>query len=155
MDSGAAGIMFPYVSSPEAAHAAVQAMKYPPVGSRGVAGIIRATDYGQTWNSYFQTANEQTLVVVQIETQQAVDAAEKIAAIEGVDVLFVGPLDLSVNLGCPGDFTPAPFVEALQRVVAAAIRRQGRRHPLTSSTSRPARTTRLPFPSPGLRLPAR
>ena len=119
MDSGAAGIMFPYVSTPEDAMRAVQYMKYPPLGTRGVAGIIRATDYGRNWKDYFSTSNQRSLVIVQIETAEAVEVAESIAAVEGVDVLFVGPLDLSVNLGCPGDFTQPHFVEALKRVIAA------------------------------------
>ncbi len=110
MDSGAAGIMFPYVSTPEDAARAVQTMKYPPLGTRGVAGIIRATNFGRDWTDYFQTTNQRSLVVVQIETSQGVEAAEDIAAVEGIDVLFVGPLDLSVNLGCPGDFTKPHFL---------------------------------------------
>ncbi len=109
----------PFVGSAEEARRAVQFMKYPPQGTRGVAGIIRATNYGSDWNEYFHQANRQSLVVVQIETPQAVDAAESIAAVEGVDVLFVGPLDLSVNLGCPGDFSPPHFVDHLRRVVEA------------------------------------
>lgn len=119
MDSGAAGIMFPYVSSVEEARQAVDCMKYPPLGSRGVAGAIRATNFGREWKQYFEGANSNSLVVVQIETPEAVEAAADIAAIDGVDVLFVGPLDLSVNLGCPGDFSPPHFVKALQTVVAA------------------------------------
>ncbi len=119
MDSGAAGIMFPFISTPAAAASTVQMMKYPPQGARGVAGVIRATDYGRQWKQYFTEANQNSLVVVQIETMQAVDASEEIAAIPGVDVLFVGPLDLSVNLGCPGDFTPPHFVAALEKVIAA------------------------------------
>ena len=119
LDSGAAGIMFPYVSSIDEARKAVSSMKYPPVGERGVAGAIRATDYGRSWPEYFAEANENTLVVVQIETPEAVAAAPEIAALDGVDVLFVGPLDLSVNLGCPGDFSPPEFVDALHKVVAA------------------------------------
>lgn len=117
LDSGAAGIMFPYISSPQQAAAAVEACKYPPQGLRGVAGIIRATDFGRQWATYFQEANQQTLVVVQIETPEAVRAAAEIAAVPGVDVLFVGPLDLSVNLNCPGDFTTPEFVAALRHVV--------------------------------------
>lgn len=117
MDSGAAGIMFPYVSTVEDARRAVDAMKYPPMGSRGVAGAIRATSYGRDWKQYFSTANLNSCVVLQIETPEAVDASDDIAAIDGVDVLFVGPLDLSVNLGCPGDFSQPHFVEALQKVV--------------------------------------
>ena len=122
MDSGAAGIMFPYVSTPEDAARAVQTMKYPPLGTRGVAGIIRATNFGRDWTDYFQTTNQRSLVVVQIETSQGVEAAEDIAAIEGIDVLFVGPLDLSVNLGCPGDFTKPHFLAALKQVVVACER---------------------------------
>ncbi len=122
MDSGAAGIMFPYVSTPEDAMRAVQTMKYPPIGTRGVAGIIRATDYGRDWKDYFASSNQRSLVVVQIETAEAVEAAESMAAVEGVDVLFVGPMDLSVNLGCTGDFTQPHFVEALKRVIAACKR---------------------------------
>ncbi len=119
MDSGAAGIMFPFVSTPQEAQRAVECMKYPPVGARGVAGIIRATDYGRNWKNYFAEANAHSLVVVQIETAAAVEAAESIAAVEGVDVLFVGPLDLSVALGCPGDFTQPHFIAALEKVIAA------------------------------------
>ncbi|MCA9063640.1 MAG: hypothetical protein KDA96_11290 [Planctomycetaceae bacterium] len=119
MDSGAAGIMFPYVGSPEEAEWAVECIKYPPDGSRGVAGIIRATDYGRNWADYFQTANQNSLVVCQIETPEAVALADEIAAVDGVDVLFVGPLDLSVNLGTPGDFTTDAFVECLETVIEA------------------------------------
>jgi 2-keto-3-deoxy-L-rhamnonate aldolase RhmA len=120
MDSGAAGIMFPFVSTAEEARRAVRCMKYPPQGTRGVAGIIRATDYGRDWKNYFAEANARGLVVVQIETAAAVEAAADIAAVDGVDVLFVGPLDLSVSLGCPGDFSPPHFVSALEQVISAA-----------------------------------
>lgn len=118
MDSGAAGIMFPFVNSAEEARRAVDCMKYPPMGKRGVAGIIRATNYGADWKSYFEEANANSLVVVQIETCEAVEKSAEIAAVDGVDVLFVGPLDLSVNLGCPNDFTTEPFVAALKHVIA-------------------------------------
>ena len=118
MDSGAAGIMFPYVSSVEEAEKAVQAVKYPPRGTRGVAGIIRATNYGQDWQDYFEQANDRSLVVVQIETPEGVAQAERIAAVDGVDALFVGPLDLSVNMGTPADYSEPEFSSALRHVVA-------------------------------------
>lgn len=117
MDSGAAGIMFPFVNSAQEAQRAVDCMKYPPIGKRGVAGIIRATNYGTDWKQYFEEANANSLVVVQIETPEAVEASAEIAAVDGVDVLFVGPLDLSVNLGCPNDFTTEPFLAALKHVI--------------------------------------
>lgn len=133
MDSGAAGIMFPYVSSAADAARAVDFMKYPPDGNRGVAGIIRATDFGRNWAKYFAEANSRSLVIVQIETPEAVDAADEIAAVPGVDVLFVGPLDLSVNLGAPNNFTTPRFNECLSRVAAAC-----RRHDKTAGIlSRP------------------
>ncbi len=125
LDSGAAGVMFPFVSTAEQARAAVEVAKYPPLGRRGVAGIIRATEYGEGWHEYQQQANAKSLVIVQIETPEAVDAADEIASVEGVDVLFVGPLDLSGNMGCPGDYSPPNFVAALQHVIDAC-RRNGK-----------------------------
>lgn len=119
MDSGAAGVMFPYVANAQEAARCVQMMKYPPMGTRGVAQIIRATDYGRDWQKYQAEANAESLVVVQIETPEAADQAESMAAVPGVDVLFVGPMDLSVNLGHPGDFTPPGFIRHLKNVVRA------------------------------------
>jgi len=125
MDSGAAGVMFPYVANADEAAQAVQTMKYPPMGSRGVAQVIRATEYGRHWQSYLAEANAKSLVVVQIETPEAADQADAIAAVEGVDVLFVGPMDLSVNSGHPGDFTQPGFIDLLKHVVSAC-QRQGK-----------------------------
>lgn len=119
MDSGAAGIMFPFVSTAAEAQRAVDCMKYPPLGSRGVAGAIRASAFGRDWDQYFSEANDNSLVIVQIETPEAVAASAEIAAVDGVDVLFVGPLDLSVNLGCPSDFSQPDFVASLGKVVQA------------------------------------
>lgn len=122
MDSGAAGVMFPYVPDAAEAQRAVACLKYPPVGTRGVAQVIRATDYGRNWKSYLSTANDQSLAVIQVETPEAVAQADPMAAVDGVDVLFVGPMDLSVNMGHPGDFTPAGFISALKDVVSACER---------------------------------
>ena len=122
MDSGAAGVMFPFVANAEEAARCVQMMKYPPTGTRGVAQIIRATSYGRNWQGYQAEANEQSLVIVQIETPDAADNAEAIAAVPGVDALFVGPMDLSVNLGHAGDFTPPTFIQYLKNVVQACER---------------------------------
>lgn len=119
MDSGAAGVMFPYVPDTTEAARAVSIMKYPPTGIRGVAQVIRATDYGRNWNGYLNEANERSLVVVQIETPEAAEQAESMAAVPGVDVLFVGPMDLSVNLGHPGDFSQPGFLQHLKNIVAA------------------------------------
>lgn len=119
LDLGAAGVMVPYVSSAAEAEKAVAFTRYPPRGVRGVAGSTVATGFGLQMDPYHRDAENETLVVVQIETEQAVENAEQIAATDGVDVLFVGPLDLSYNLGCPKDFNHPKQVAALQRVVAA------------------------------------
>lgn len=119
MDSGAAGVMFPYVADAVEAAKAVSTMKYPPTGARGVAQVIRATEYGRNWRAYLNEANQKSLVVVQIETPEAADQAEAMAAVSGVDVLFVGPMDLSVNLGHPGDFSQPGFLQHLNNVVSA------------------------------------
>ena len=95
LDLGAAGIMIPYVQNKEEAEYAAASMQYSPAGLRGVASSPRATDYAQTFQDYYAKANENLLTVVQIETGEAVKNAADIASEPGVDVLFVGPLDLS------------------------------------------------------------
>ncbi|MCW3094418.1 MAG: 4-hydroxy-2-oxovalerate aldolase [Chthonomonadaceae bacterium] len=120
LDLGPSGIMVPYVNTPEEARRAVAAMRYPPQGVRGAARFTRAAGFGQELDQYFAEANANLLTIVQIETPQAVAQVEEIAAIDGVDVLFVGPLDLSVSLGIPQQFTHPDFRAALQRVSEAA-----------------------------------
>ena len=103
LDAGVKGVMIPAVNSAEEAKAAVAACRYPPEGIRGVAPVIvRAADYGANWRDYARSANASLLVICQIESGPAVAAVERIAAVEGVDLLFVGPFDLSANLGFLG-----------------------------------------------------
>lgn len=125
LDLGASGIMVPYVSTPDEARSVVAAMQYPPLGARGVASINRACGFGQDFDEYFRQANDELLVIVQIETGEAVKNVDAIAAVDRVDVLFVGPLDLSVSLGVPRQFDHPDFREAVTRVVAAS-RRHGK-----------------------------
>jgi 2-keto-3-deoxy-L-rhamnonate aldolase RhmA len=122
LDLGAAGIVVPWVNTPEEAALAVRGVRYPPEGIRGVARANRATGFGTEFDQYFRAANEGLLTVVQIETEQAVESAERIAAVEGVDVLFVGPMDLSVSMGIPNRPEEPRFVRALERVVEACRR---------------------------------
>ena len=110
------------VSSPSEAEEAVAFMCYPPQGLRGVALFHRAAGFGQHFDEHFKESNEQLVTVVQIETPMAVNQIDAIAAVQGVDVLFVGPLDLSVNLGIPKQFDHPEFIEALHTVVNAAKR---------------------------------
>ncbi len=120
LDQGAAGVMVPWVNTPEEAAAAAASMRYPPAGVRGAATLNRATAFGAEAENYLRDANDNLLTVVQIETREAVRNAAAIAAVEGVDVLFVGPFDLSISMGMRGQYQNPEFVAALEQVVSAA-----------------------------------
>jgi len=120
LDAGAAGIMVPYVSTPGEARAAVNAMRYPPRGTRGVAKLTRPSVFGANFDAYFENAHEWLVTLTQIETVEALANAEAIAAIDGVDVLFVGPMDLTTSMGIPGRYDDPRFHEALRTVAEAA-----------------------------------
>ncbi|MFL6132818.1 MAG: HpcH/HpaI aldolase family protein [Nocardioidaceae bacterium] len=123
LDCGAAGIMLPRLNSAAEVSAALAHLRYPPAGDRGVATYNRACQFGLD-PAALDRANQETLCVVQIESAAAVAAADDIAAIDGVDVLFVGPRDLSHDLGVPGDITAPAYIEAIDAVLAAARHHQ-------------------------------
>jgi 4-hydroxy-2-oxoheptanedioate aldolase len=120
LDAGARGVMVPYVSTPAEAEAAVAAMRYPPRGIRGVAKLTRSTGFGLTFDEYFAHAHEWLVTALQIETAQAVTNAPAIAKIDGVDVLFVGPMDLTTSLGISGQYEHPKAIEAFKAVAGAA-----------------------------------
>lgn len=101
LDAGAQTLLVPHVSSVADARAAVAAMHYPPDGIRGVAGVTRASRFGRV-QDYIGRAATELCLLVQIETRAALDALEDIAAVDGVDGLFIGPADLAASLGHPG-----------------------------------------------------
>jgi 4-hydroxy-2-oxoheptanedioate aldolase len=113
LDLGAAGIMVPRVDSVEQAQQSVACLHYPPTGVRGITQMNRACEFGKTFNDYFKIAGQQLLGIVQIESTTAVRNVEDIAAVEGVDVLFVGPTDLSHSMGIIGQVEDPQFVDAL------------------------------------------
>lgn len=122
LDLGPAGLMVPNVETPEQALQALHAIRIPPRGARGVATSTRNVGYGFHYERYVREANDNLLTVVQIESRTGLDNVEAIAAIDGVDVLFVGPTDLSIDLGLSSEPTDASFRAALTQVVAAAQR---------------------------------
>jgi 4-hydroxy-2-oxoheptanedioate aldolase len=122
LDGGAAGVMLPRMDSARQVSEALTHLWFPPRGDRGVATYNRACRFGLDPGA-LDRADEEILVIAQIESAAAVAAADEIAAIDGVDVLFVGPRDLSHDLGVPGDTTAPAFVDALETVLAAAKRR--------------------------------
>ncbi len=120
LDHGAHGLMIPRVDVPGQAREAVSFMRFPPDGVRGVALSTRGAGFGERSHADVRGINEQFVGIIQIESPSAVDHAAEIAAIDGVDVLFVGPADLSHSLGVAGRFDDPVYLTALERVVAAA-----------------------------------
>lgn len=119
LDLGVGGVMVPMVDTAADAEAAVSACRYPPAGVRGVASS-RASDYGRDLGGYVERANDEVRTVVQIETRPAVDNVEEIAAVEGVDALFLGPADLTSDLGVFGEWSDERFRDAVSTVLDAA-----------------------------------
>ncbi|GAB4473960.1 MAG: aldolase/citrate lyase family protein [Burkholderiaceae bacterium] len=119
MDAGCATLVFPAVNSADEAARAVAAMRYPPAGVRGVAGSVRAARYGFD-RDYLARANDDACAIVQIESAAALGAVDAIAAVDGVDVLFVGPADLAASLGHLGATAHADVQAAIDRIAVAA-----------------------------------
>lgn len=121
LEDGATGIMVPHVKTREEAEWVVRNAKYPPLGRRGVETAMSDADtLFADPHEYLEHANRETFVVLQIEDAEALDQLSEIAAVPGLDVLFVGPADLSLSLGVPFDFGSRRFREAVDAVAAAA-----------------------------------
>ncbi len=120
LDLGAHGLMLPNLNTAEQARAAVTYSRFPPHGTRGVSSMNRGARYGTKLDERLDTAHENTLIIAQIESPMAVDNVDEIAAIDGIDVLFVGPMDLSVCMGIRRQFDHPDFVAATRKVVEAA-----------------------------------
>lgn len=120
LDFGARGLMVPRVDSADHAQQIVRYIRYQPVGTRGVALPTRFAGYGRLTHADVATAHDDVTLMIQVESAAAVDAAGEVAAIDGVDVLFVGPTDLSHDLGVPGDIGADVFRRAVEQVGRAA-----------------------------------
>lgn len=106
LDSGAEGIFVPSVESAEEARAIVAACRYPPAGRRGAHHTVgRAADWGRSSVEYLRGYPAELLIIAMIESERGLHAAADIAGVEGIDMLFLGPLDLTASFGCMGDFT--------------------------------------------------
>ena len=122
LDVGAGGLMIPMVESEEQAQMIAQSVKYPPVGKRGAAFGVAHDDFSLepgTSAEKMVRANEQGLIIAQIETAAGVENVEKIAAVEGIDVLWIGHNDLTNSMGIPGQFDHPDYLAAVERVLAA------------------------------------
>jgi 4-hydroxy-2-oxoheptanedioate aldolase len=120
LDSGARGVLVPRVSNAAQALAAVKAARYPPSGERGV-GPGRAAGYGYRIVEYLAGANDEVVVAVQVETAEGLANVDAIAATEGVDVVFVGPGDLSVSIDVTGPAGAKKLTKAIETILKAAL----------------------------------
>jgi 2-dehydro-3-deoxyglucarate aldolase/4-hydroxy-2-oxoheptanedioate aldolase len=126
LDLGAMGVMVPMVESGDQARRLVESAKYPPAGRRGSAFGVAHDDYtGGDVVAKIESANREQILIAQVETARGVEDVDSIAAVEGVDVLWVGQADLSNSLGIPGRYTHPAFLAAVDRVAGAA-RRHGK-----------------------------
>jgi len=120
MDAGVLGIMVGNVETPETAKRIVDAVKYAPLGGRGLGLGTAHNDYVQPPISYLKEANDNTTVICQIELPLGVENAAKIAATPGVDILWIGHFDLSSGMGIPGEFQNPKFLDAMKHVIETA-----------------------------------
>lgn len=123
MDTGVQGLHVPWVNSAAEAEQVVRSVKYHPHGIRGLAGI-RAANYGQagTFGDYVQKSNAETLISIHIETIDAVNRLEDIVKVDGLDVIFIGPTDLSHSLGVPGQPQHPTVQAAIQRIIDIGLK---------------------------------
>lgn len=138
LDAGAQTLMFPFVQNADDARRAVAATRFPPEGVRGIAGMSRASRYGTT-PDYLRSANKSVGVVLQLDTPQAIAALEEIAAVPGVDALFVGPADLSGAMGLAGEWM---HPEVMAVMAGAARRAKALGMPIGTMGSNPEEVTR-------------
>lgn len=122
LDLGAQGVIIPRVETREEVERAVSYVKYPPVGRRGAGGRARYAYEPLGAGEAVERANAETMVVVQVESPQAVANLDAIASVPGLDVVCVGPQDLSINLGLPGQFDHPSFIETLTNIVEICTR---------------------------------
>lgn len=120
LDLGAEGIMFPRLRTAQEVQTAINTLYYPPMGSRGVAKMVRASNFSLNFDDYYANQKNNIVGIVQVETREILSCLDKVAAIDGVDVLFVGPMDLSMALGIFGQFDHPEYLHAVKATAEAA-----------------------------------
>ncbi|MDG2384805.1 MAG: aldolase/citrate lyase family protein [Pirellulaceae bacterium] len=121
LEVGANAIMYPQCDTATEAAEVVRWCKFPPMGRRGFDGANADVPFlSKTMTEYTQAANEQTVVIMQIETADALENVEEIAQVDGIDILMMGPADLSLQLGVPDDFSHPKLMDAMKRIAEAA-----------------------------------
>jgi 2-dehydro-3-deoxyglucarate aldolase/4-hydroxy-2-oxoheptanedioate aldolase len=124
LDCGAQGIILPRMEDPKLLETALSWTKFPPTGVRGYGLMPSQTDYeAHSFAAIIEHVNENTLTVLQIESRRGVEAREEILAVPGIDAVMIGPADLSISLGVPGDFQHPVMVEAMEAIRDTCVRR--------------------------------
>ena len=121
LDTGTYGIIVPWVSNRKMAEDAVRFSRYPPEGLRGCAPARPARAWGVSWSEYLDIANDEILIAVQIEREEAIRNVEDIVSVEGIDATWLGPADLSASMGLRGQFFHPKVLKAMERMVEACI----------------------------------
>ena len=120
LDIGSHGVQVPHISTSGATSAVVNSAKYSPVGERGLSPFTRAGDYGVNSDNHIEQSNESTLIVLNVEGVEGLKNLSSICSVKGVDVVFIGPYDLSQSLGKPGDVENIEVISAIKQAVAVA-----------------------------------
>jgi len=121
LDVGAVGVQIPQVCTAEQAKLAVKFAKYHPIGERGVCRFVRAAKYSATpREQFFSSSNENTIIIVQLEGASGIEKLDEILAVKGIDILFIGPYDLSQSFGLPGQISHPTVVTAMKNIVERA-----------------------------------
>jgi len=125
LDAGPYGVLIPYVNTKADAEAAVLACRYPPEGIRGVAGTTRAAGFGKNPKEYLTKANDEILIMVLIETFQAISNLDQIMDVPGVDVIFIGPTDLATSMGYLGEPNHPEVQSAIAAIESKVLKAKG------------------------------
>ncbi len=120
LEYGAEGVMCPKINNAAEAKKVIEGMHFPPFGNRGVATTVRAAHFGISWQQYYENTKENLIGIVQIETVEALNNLDEIAAVDGVDVLFIGPADLTIDMEIFGEFDNPKYIDAVKKIVKAA-----------------------------------
>ena len=122
LDAGVMGVQMPWVNTKADAEAVIRSVKYTPIGKRGLAGV-RVAQYGLTapLPQYIQQANQETMIITQVETVEAVETLPQVLELEPIDVIFIGPTDLSVSMGFPGRPSEPVVQAAIDSVIKQSL----------------------------------
>lgn len=143
LDMGVQGLQVPHITDANAAREAVKAVRYPPIGDRGIAGATRASNFGAIpLNEHMKQSNDEITLAVMIEDMQAFEQIEEIAQVEGIDIIAIGPSDMSRALGVAGSSDHPKMAAAVDRVRAALAKGKGARLALPTGHSAFPRSTK-------------